>query len=83
MWGEDEMKKALEAIGVFLSFVFLMFGIAVMMVMNLEVVSRPMDPGLHGWTVYYLDFRSSPIWFYIGCGIVSASLTFFWWKGRK
>ena len=70
-------------LGVFLSFVFVLVGAVVMMAMSLEMVSHPLDTNLLTWNVYYLDFKRNPVEFYIGCGIVSAGLTFLWFQRRK
>lgn len=53
------------------------------MAMCLEIVSRPLETNLPTWRVYYLDFKTNPVEFYIGCGIVSAGLTFLWFQTRS
>lgn len=70
-------------VGVFFSFAFILAGAAIMMAMGLELVSRPVDTNLPLWHVYYIDFRTNPFGFYMGCGIVSAGLTFLWLQRRN
>jgi hypothetical protein len=77
------MRKILQISGVFLSFIFVLFGIFIMIALDLEIVSHPLGHDLPTWNVYYLDFKGSPIWFYIGCGMVSMGLTFLWLQRRK
>jgi hypothetical protein len=70
------MKKGSQIFGVFLSVVAVLIGSIILMGMDLEIVSRPLDPNASTWRVYYLDFRNAPNMFYIGCGLVAAGLTF-------
>jgi hypothetical protein len=81
------MRKIFKILAAFLAFIFFLFGV-VSILRGLEVVSRSVDPNLPGispWNLYELDFRSHPyvVDFYIGCGLISASLTFFWIQRRK
>jgi hypothetical protein len=46
------------------------------MLLGLEVVSHPFDLN-PTWNLYYFDFRDTRD-FYIGCGLISAGLVFFW-----
>jgi hypothetical protein len=79
------MRKALQVLGVFLSFVFILFGTA-MMAMNLEIILRPY-PDFPAWSVYTIEFRSilsngAPV-FHLGWGLVAAGLTFLWFQRKK
>jgi divalent metal cation (Fe/Co/Zn/Cd) transporter len=81
------MKKALQVLGAFVSFIVVVVG-AVIMAMELEIISGPVDPNLPALHRYYLDWRAvvgtvNPIMFYVGCGMVSVGLTFFWFQRRK
>jgi hypothetical protein len=64
-------------IGMFVAFVFVFVGV-VWAAMELEVVSRPFE----GNAIYYIDWKSlrfsgqSPVFFYMGCGMVAAGLTY-------
>jgi hypothetical protein len=74
--------KVLQALGVFVSFAFVLFGTLVMIAMNLEVLSRSLAPEEPTWTIYHLNFISAPL-FYLGCGMVAAGLTFLWLQKKK
>jgi hypothetical protein len=80
--GIKSMKKTLQTLAAFLSFVFVLSG-AVLIARSLEIVSRPFDVNLPTWQVYYLELNRLVVEFYIGCGMVSAGLTFFWIQRRK
>jgi hypothetical protein len=69
------MRKIFKILGAFLSFFFVLFGV-VSMLLGLEVVSHPFDLN-PTWNLYYFDFRDTRD-FYIGCGLISAGLVFFW-----
>ena len=73
------MKSALQILGAFLSFFFILFGTYFM---GLQLISRPFDPRFPSWNVYYIDFQNPHV-FQIGCVMVSAGLTFLWFQRRK
>jgi hypothetical protein len=68
------MKTIARTVGSFLSFFFALIGI-VLMARGLEIEIGPLSSNLSGWTLYHLVFADT-FQFYLGCGIVSASLTF-------
>ena len=75
------MRSRLQILGIFASFLFVIVGAVVLMGMNLELFSHPMvgDPSFR---LYDLEFRGSPIFFYIGSAVVASGLTFLW-AGRN
>lgn len=77
------MTKSLQIFGVFLSVAVVLVGSIILMGMDLEVVSRPLDPNALTWRVYYLGFRNAPNMFYIGCGLVAVGLTFLWFQKQR
>jgi hypothetical protein len=53
------------------------------MAMGLEIYSDTPAVNHPAWRLYWLDFKDAPVFFYIGCGMVSAALTFLWFHRRK
>ena len=77
-------KKALQVLGVFLSFFFILFGTYIT-IDALQVRSHPdADPTLP-FHFYYIEERNynSDMPLLIGCAMISAGLTFLWLQRRK
>jgi hypothetical protein len=79
------MRKALQVLGLFLSFVFIRFGTAIL-ALSLEIVLRP-NPDLSTWSVYTIESRSiqgnSAPFFYVGCRTVAAKSALLWFQRKK
>jgi len=35
------------------------------------------------WNIYAVEYGSAPAFFYLGCGMVAAGLTFLWFQRKK
>ena len=70
------MSKTLRVLGVFLSFVFALFG-TLQMAMGIEILSKQVAPNEPTWLLHSLEFRNAQQ-FYVGCLVVAACLTFLW-----
>jgi hypothetical protein len=75
------MRKALQTVGGFVAFVFVLYGVAIM-AMGLQIISRPPIPAVPGWSVYFLDFKGNAVEFQMGCVAAALGLTFFWFQSR-
>jgi hypothetical protein len=75
------MKKALQFLGVFAAFFFVLLG-ASLIARGLEVTQGPLLLPREGWSVYRLDL-SDTFAFYAGCAITAVSLAFLWAQRSK
>jgi hypothetical protein len=75
------MSKVLQIVGVFASCALILVGGIALIGMGIELLSRPL-PEVPDWHIYHLDFFGPPKWFYLGCAMVSAGVTFLWFQKR-
>jgi hypothetical protein len=68
-------KKALEVLGAFLSFFFILVGIYILTA--LRVASLPSTIQ----TTYFIDIPDRALT--LSCAMISAGLTYFWFQRRK
>jgi len=77
-------KRALEALGAFLSYFFILLG-AYIIAVNLQVMSHPDPDSTLPFYYYSIQDHSDNSFnhFMIGCAMISAGLTFLWFQRKK
>jgi hypothetical protein len=76
-----QAKTVMTAIGSFISFSVGLIG-GILITRSLTIVADPSDATIESPWVIYLHLRY-PFDFYMGCGLLSLALAFFWMQRRS